>query len=378
MNTKGHESPRRSTRVARLTRPLRTRAALGLRPLTAPVMVLVPLGALLGPSGTGIITSGMLAQLDVVISVALATLGVFVGIALGTQTGRVKRLAAAATIEGAVTAVAVAAAVFFLLRAWEMSLAIPAGVAAMSLGIAAAASAAPYITGSSDTAARQIAARVADLDDVLPIVAGAGLLSLVMSGTDGVVRDVAITIAAGLAAGVSGWLLFERSDTAERGVFVLGTLALLGGVAGYLGLSPLLAGLAAGFVWAKTPGHTDRVAADDLQKVQHPLVVVLLLTAGAALEPTLAGIWLFAPYVLFRIAGKLVGGWVASRIAPGIAPSDLGAYLVPPGVLGIAFILNLRQVSGEAAAPLVFAAACGAVASEVAALVVTPAADERG
>jgi hypothetical protein len=61
------------------------------------------------------------------------------------------------------------------------------------------------------------------------------------------------------------------------------------------------------------------VAADDLQKVQHPLVVLLLLTAGAALTPGTAGLWLFAPYVLFRMAGKLLGGWLASRIAPGVA-----------------------------------------------------------
>jgi hypothetical protein len=364
--------------MARLAWPLRTRAALGLRPLTAPVMVLVPIGALLGPAGTGIITASVLSHLDVVISVALATLGVFVGIALGTQQGRLKRLMSAAIVEGTLTAAAVAAATFFLLRMWDMPLGVSPGVAAAALGIAAAASAAPYVSGTSDTRARQVAARVADLDDVLPIVAGGVVLSLVMSGRDGVVRDVAITIAAGLATGIGGWLLFERSERAERGVFVLGTLSLLGGLAGYLGLSPLLAGLAAGFVWARTPGHTDRVAADDLRKVQHPLVVVLLLTAGAVLEPVLAGIWLFAPYVLFRIAGKLLGGWAASRIAPGIAPSDLGAYLISPGVLGIAFVLNLRQVSGEAAAPLLFAATCGAVASELAALLVTPASDDRG
>lgn len=355
---------------------LRTRAALGLRPLTAPVMVLVPIGVLLGPYGTGILSTSALSYLDVVISVALATLGVFVGIALGTQQGRVKRLVSAATVEGSVAAIAVAGATFFLLRAWNMPLLLSPALAAAALGIAAAASAAPYTSSGSNNHAQQVAARVADLDDVVPIVAGGVVLSLVVSGNEGVLRDVAITIVAGLAAGVSGWLLFEHTDATERGVFVLGTLALLGGLAGYLGVSPLLAGLSAGFVWARTPGHTDRIAADDLQKVQHPLVVLLVLTAGAVLEPTLAGVWLFAPYVLVRIAGKLLGGWAASRIAPGTAPSDLGAYLIPPGVLGIAFVLNLRQVAGDAAAPLVFAVTCGAVASELASLLVTPLPDD--
>ena len=357
--------------LAGLLRPLRTRAALGLRPLTAPVMLLVPIGVLLGPSGTGIITLDALTHLDVVISIALATLGVFVGIAFGTQTGHVTRLVLAATLEGSVTVVAVAVATHFLLQAWQMPLLIPPAITAVALGIAASASAAPFDVAGQNRA-REIAARVADLDDVVPILASGAVLSLIVPGGGSVARDLMAALATGAAAGISGWLLFERSEAAERGVFVLGTLALLGGVAGYLGVSPLIAGMAAGVVWARTPGHTDRIAADDLRKVQHPLVVLLLLTAGASLEADMAGVWLFAPYVLFRLAGKLLGGWVASRLAPAVAPSDLGAYLVPPGVLGIAFALNLQQVAGDLTGPLLFAVTLGAVASELVALVVTP------
>ena len=354
-----------------LAHPLRTRAALGLRPLTAPVMLLVPIGVLLGPSGAALITRDALTHLDVVISVALATLGVFVGIALATQKGRVTRLVTAATLQGGITLVAVAAATYFLLQSWGLPLPISPMTAALALGIAASASAAPFVDAGHDRA-REVAASIADLDDVLPILAGGLLVSFVASGAEHLLRDLVVTLAAGLAVGVSGWLLFEDSDTAERGVFVVGTLALLGGVAGYLATSPLMTGLAAGVVWARTPGHTDRLAADDLRKVQHPLVVLLLVTAGASLEADMAGVWLFAPYVLFRIAGKLVGGWLASRVARGVASSDLGAYLIPPGVLGIAFVLNVRQVAGDAAAPLLVAVSLGAVVSELVALVVTP------
>ena len=86
-----------------------------------------------------------------------------------------------------------------------------------------------------------------------------------------------------------------------------------------------------------------------------------------------AGIWLFAPYVVFRTTGKLAGGWLASRLAPEVAPSDLGAYLIPPGVIGIAFALNVLQVSPDHAAPIVFAVSAGAIVSELLAVVVTPA-----
>jgi hypothetical protein len=183
------------------------------------------------------------------------------------------------------------------------------------------------------------------------------------------------TLAAGggLAVGAAGWLLFERAQgTAERSVFVIGTLALLGGGAAYLGGSPLLTGLAAGWLWVLAPGETDRVAASELRKLQHPLVVLLLIAAGASIEITLAGIWLFAPYVVFRLAGKLLGGWAASRVAPGVAPSDLGAYLVPPGVIGIAFALNLAQVLPGSASAVIFAVSVGAIACELLALVLTP------
>jgi hypothetical protein len=198
------------------------------------------------------------------------------------------------------------------------------------------------------------------------------VLALIGAGETTAWNAVALSIGLGLAIAVSGWLLFERSAGAERDVFVLGTLALLGGAAAYLETSPLLAGLAAGWLWVRTPGHTDQVVALHLRKVQHPLIVLVLITAGASVQPTLAGIWLFAPYVVFRTAGKLIGGWAASRLSRQVAPSDLGAYLIPPGVIGIAFALNILQVAPDAAGPIVFAVATGAVVSEFVALLVTP------
>lgn len=356
--------------LGRLRSSLRTGAALGLRPATAPVMIFLPLGILLGPWGAGIINADALGHLDVVISIVLATLGVFIGIAVGTQR-TAKRLATASTVEAAITIVTVATAAYVLLRAWDMPTVLPYVLVAVGLGVCASASAAPA-TGEGDERARQVAARVADLDDVLPIVVGGGVLALIGEGETRALSALGLAIGLGAAIAVSGWLLFERTEGAERDVFVLGTLALLGGSAAYLEISPLLAGLAAGLLWARAPGQTEQVVEAHLRKVQHPMIVLLLVIAGASLEPTLAGVWLFAPYVLFRTAGKLMGGWAASRIASEVAPSDLGAYLVPPGVIGIAFALNILQVAPGGAGPIVFAVATGAVVSELLALVVTP------
>jgi hypothetical protein len=357
--------------LGRVIGPFRTRAALGLRPAAVPVVLYIPAGALLGPLGLGFISLRVLGHLDAVISIALATLGLFIGIAAATEGGARKRLLVASTAEAGVTMLTVSGAILILLGVWGIPLLLPVTLVALSLGVSAAASAAPSVE-TGDEQALRVAARVADLDDVLPILAGSVIVAMLGSAGMPAVLGVLAAVGIGLLVAVAGWLLFEKSQGAERGVFVLGAIALLGGCAAYLETSPLLSGLVAGWFWALTSGKTDRVVAYELRKVQHPLVALLLVAAGAGLVPSTAGVWLFAPYVVFRVAGKLVGGWVASRLAPAVAPSDLGAYLIPPGVIGIAFALNLQQVAPGVAEPLVFAVAAGAIASELLAVIVTP------
>ena len=357
----------------RLMSAFRTRAALGLRPIAAPIMVFIPLGIALGPGVLGIFSETALGYLDVIVSIGLATLGIFIGLAFGREGRQARVLFAAATTEACITIAIVTLAVMFLLTIWRVPLDLPYVMIALALGVCASASAATATDDGHDRSAR-IAARVADLDDVVPILVGGMLLvALQASGVADVVGGTLLTIALGLAVGFAGWLLIERAEgAAERGVFVLGSVALLGGTAAQLGLSPLLTGMSAGWLWVLAPGRCDLLMTSDLRKVQHPLVVLILLAAGATLEITTAGIWLFAPYLVFRLAGKLVGGWAASRIAADVAPADLGAYLITPGVIGIAFALNLQQVAGDAASSLVFAVALGALASELLSIFLTP------
>lgn len=345
---------------------LRVRAALGLHPVTAPVMVYIPIGFLLGPRATGVLSHRALGHLDVVISLALATLGVLIGIAAGREGRASARLFAASSVEAAVTVAAVAGAVFVLLAQWSLPPILAPALVALLLGVCGSASAAP-------ADAPRVAATVADLDDVLPIVVGTAVLASATLARNPV-APVAITALTGAAAGATGWLLFDRAEGAERNVFVLGALALIAGGAAYFGTSPLLAGLVAGWIWAVAPGGADRIVQEDLRKLEHPLVLLVLLIAGAVAGPSLAAVWLLAPYVIFRLSGKLAGGWAASRIAPGTAPPDLGAYLISPGVIGVAFALNVEQVIPGSNGAFVFTIAIGAIVSEIVAVFVTPTA----
>jgi hypothetical protein len=360
----------------RLTRRLRRHAAFGLAPALAPALVFVPLGLLLGPSGINLLPPQALQHLDPVISVGVAALGVFVGLALGRRPHWDTRLFAAASMEAIVTVLVVLAAILTLLRAWQMPMTVSTIAIALALGVAASASSAT--SGGQPGSAHALASRIADLDDVIPILIGALAIALITHDGFWIALGLtALTVMLGLAVGVIGWLLIERAHSdAERGVFVMGSLALAGGASAYLTLSPLLAGLAAGMFWNWSPGRADAIVRKDLQKFQHPLVVLMLLAAGASLQFSLAALWLFAPFVVFRLAGKLAGGWIASRFTPSLAPGDLGAYLITPGLLGIAFALNLHQHLPPADGIAVLTAVViGTLASEGVALLVTPAED---
>jgi hypothetical protein len=352
---------------------LRTRSALGFAPSLTPAVIFLPLGALLGPQALGVIPPGLLRGLDLAVTLALAVLGVLVGTALGREIRTAAPLFIAASLESLVTIVAVAGATAYFVTATGMPVEASVAALAIALGLSASASSATSADPDSEPAAA-VATRVADLDDVLPIVI-AMVAFLLVPGPQGAAlwALAAAPIIVGLAIGLIGWLLFERAESgAERAVFVLGALALAGGAARSLGVSPLGVGLVAGLTWTIAPGAADRIVQADLQKVQHPVVVLLLVTAGAMTVFSTAAFWLLTPYLVFRLSGKVAGAWLSARIVD-VGPADLAAYLMSPGVLAVAFALNFRQLLPASAGDMLLATvAVGTAAFELFALAVVP------
>ena len=373
VNLRGAAAP---VRLRPLDVLLRPRAALGLQPVTAPAVIFVPIGFALGPQVSGLLPRTALGHLDPVVTVALAALGIFIGLGLDARDSVTRRLLAAASLEAMITIAAVAGATLFLMSSWGLPLDLGAGLVAAVLGVAASVSSAGGPEHSGDET-HQLATRVADFDDGLSVLAGALVVAAVgASGPQEALQTFARTVAVGLLAGIAGWLLFERARSrAERAVFVVGTLALVGGAAEYVQSSPLLAGMLAGLCWRLLPGHADRIIRDDVSRFQHPLVILLLVTAGALVEFTPLAIWLLAPFIVFRLTGKVLGAWVAAQMIPPLRAADLAAYLLPPGLLGIALALNFLQVSSTAvASAVVSAVALGTLASELLALAALPGA----
>ena len=347
-----------------MTRLPRRRAALGLGSSAAPGLGYVLTGVAIGPQGLGLLSADVLGNLDAVVAVALAALGVLVGFGLDDMARRrAGGLLVSATVEVAISIAVVAGTMLILLPRWEMPLPIDARVFAVLLGLCACASAALRVDGTADDDTRN-AARIAELDD-LPIIVLGGLTVAAIGGQPGAAVDVLLTLASAVMVAAAAWLLVGRTrDEAEHGVFVAGAVVLLAGAAAYLGSSPLLAGLVAALVWVRAPGDAHQRIRDDVRSHQHSFVALLLLLAGASIQWTVALLWVAAPLLLFRLTGKLAAGALTARLA-GLPPLLLARALVPPGVVGIALALDLQQVLGSDDTLLVSGVVVAAVVSEV-------------
>lgn len=345
------------------------RLALGLAPSPWPSMALLLTGAALGPSGLALLTPRVLEALAPAVAVALVALGALVGLDVDVRRRRgVTRLVGAAGGETLVTLLIVSAA------AWIVSRLTPGAwpdlpMAPLLLGVCAAASATRVRRAETS-----VEPRVGDLDDLLPIMAAGGLL--VAAGGNSV---QAIAIGLGLvvllsvAVALAGALLVEGGpDEGEQRVYALGALLLLTGVATYLSASALFVGATTGAVWNSRPSAVRERLARDVRYLQHPVVVVLLVVAGALAPitwPTFAAAGVFA---LARVLGKVIGGAAVARLVPGVRP-DVGLELLGVGVVGVGCALDFAgsgRATGAGAA-LLGIVAWGAVASDLLAMLVS-------
>lgn len=353
----------------------RRRVALGFGEHAVPALLFILSGVVLGPSVLDVITENILAQLDPLVSVALAILGIFIASGLAASRGpRHLVWLAGATVEVLVTLVTTGGAMYLLLARWDPPVPVDAFAAASILAMSVAASAAvgtrPGVSADVSTAAH-----LADLDDLALLLFGSIAVSA-LADVPSPFAAMGIAAISGAAIGLAGSLLFARADApAERGVFVAGIVVLLGGAAAYASASPLLTGFVAGWLWTRRAGTTASLAAADLRKLQHPLVALLLLFAGASMQFSETLLWIASPLVLFRLTGKLAGALLAARLV-GVPAGVLATILAPPGVLGIALALNIQQVLGTGDTVLVSAVTLATVVSELLAVALLPRGDE--
>ena len=300
-----------------------------------------------------------------------AAVGLLAGLGFDLRRRGDSRLLAAASQEALLTAALVTIGAFAL-QWFGMLDALPWPIAVL-LGICAASSASPG--DEAPNRAASAAMRVVELDDVLPIIIGGIALAFVQyEGVQAPLLASAQLGAVALLFAAAGWLLVSRtSSEIEQRVFVIGTLLLLGGGAAYLSLSELFAGFAAGVLWNRVTGVARAPLEAGVHRLQHPLVALLLLVAGARCRVSGAALALAGVYLVFRTAGKLAGGRLAVRIVKAAPETDLGLHLVSPGVVAVAFALNALQVGLAAVMEtLLSAVVLGSLGSELLSWIAPP------
>jgi hypothetical protein len=353
-------------------------------------VVLLLVGAILGPDGLGLLSTQVLVFVDPALPVALVALGALVGLGAVREADRPSsavlsgrfatrpaqgrrewRLLAAAATEAAVTAALVTAVMLLAGPVWGGASPASPWFVALAIGICAAPSAAAV---RRDPGERVIADRIIDLDALLPIVLGGIALAGLRAASAPEAMLLALQ-ACGVALVIvaAAWLLISRSSSGtEQRVLTAALLLLLGGAADYLSLSALLTGLVAGLFLERVGGPARDAISGDIVQFQRPLLALVLLVTGARIDLPLPWVGLGLTFVVIRTAAKLVGGWVATRVAGGSAPRDLGMALVSPGVFGVAFALNALRAAGSDGAIVLAVAAIGVAGSELLAALVRP------
>jgi hypothetical protein len=336
---------------------------------SAPVALLLGAGLICGPRGINLLTVATLSTLAPVIPVALAALGVLVGLGVRSQRSGDRRIVVAAVVVAAVTMIVVALGLAVPYVATWSPLVRPDAI--LIAGAAVAAATSLTLPNANPLELRSPSTRIIELGVLLPIVAGGLALAWLRVPSPAAVVFIAEALGITLLMTAAAWLLLSRpsSETDER-VIAVAALLLIGGVAATLSLSALFGGLVAGLFWRFAGRHPRATISRDVLFVQHPLLVLVLLVAGARAEVSPAAVALGGGYVALRTFGQLAGAAVARRVAGAMAPPDLAVSLLPPGVFGVAFALNAVAVVGADAALLLGVVVIGTIGSELVALLV--------
>ena len=328
-----------------------------------PGLVLIA-GFVIGPQGINLLTRNMLSYLDPAVAAALAALGVLVGLGFDVRRPGEIRLLGAATVEAALVMVLVGAGVLWA-QFVQPVLNASMWLAAVVLGICASASA--TIPSPDSTSSDSEATRIADLDDVLPIILGGfALAALRETSPAGVAWLTLQCIGLAMAVACGAWLLVAKSSSeSEQRVFTIGTVLMLGGIAEFLSISALWIGLVAGVVWNLARGTARERIAAEIRHMQHPLVVLLLLIAGARARSSGSVAILIVIYTALRLIGKSAPGALVRRmVSPELTP-HFGLSLISPGVIAVAFALNLQDGNASGAGELLSVVVGGSIVSEL-------------
>jgi Kef-type K+ transport system membrane component KefB len=317
------------------------------------VTLLILLGVVAGPVGFDVLPPDVRGWYELLASVALTMVAFLLGGALSrSQLRRHGRQILVISITVVIVTVAV-------VGGGLLALGVAPALALLLAGVASA----------TDPAATQDVIRQADakgdftetLQGIVAIDDAWGLIafSLMMIGADMLIGNGALitfqqglwelfgAFAIGAAIGFPATFLTGRLRPGEpMQAEALAVVFLCAGVAFWLDVSFLLAGIVAGTIVVNFAQHHTR-AFHEIERIEWPFMILFFFLAGASLQPHR---WMefgliAAGFIALRTLSRIVGGWVGGKLsaAPDTETRWMGAALLPQA--GVA--VGMALVAGE-------------------------------
>ncbi len=178
---------------------------------------------------------------------------------------------------------------------------------------------------------------------VLLGTAGGATIAVALRPVTVTLGSLVLGVGVGLACDFIVHRLHQRADVL---IVALAAVFFCGGLADFLGLSSLLAGMAAGFAVVNRDRRDVR-AFRALNDFEPPIYGIFFTLAGAQLHlgELIASGALGAVFVLARAAGKYFGAWLGARSVP-MSPEragSIGLGLLPQAGLAIGLAYLVRQ-----------------------------------
>lgn len=329
------------------------------------------LGILLGPQGSGLMTSDIVMSFAPFMTLALGWTGAALGMnfylpRLIQVPGEAYKLA---LLEAVLTFVFVSA-VMLLAFSWAFDMDYRQVILpAVTLGAIATATASSAVTLVSQSAPGPVVQQIettAFTDGLFAITAFGVLLCIVhidVSIGERILTATewgAITVAIGIVGGILFHLFLGPERHPDRlFIAMAGAIILASGAASFLRLSPLLPAMIIGAILVNTSTSRDELLRL-MTNVEKPLYFVLLLFAGASWRPSSFD-W-FLPVVLYvfvRLAGKIGAARLSTRAAETeeLRGTDWGLGLLGQGTIAVAIAMNYSLNDMQVVPNVVFTAA---------------------
>ena len=169
--------------------------------------------------------------------------------------------------------------------------------------------------------------------------ASSGKAPIPMTVVEWAVASIGTAIVSGLLFSL---FIGRENDSSRVFLATIGLVTFASGVGAALGISPLFINLLAGVTVAATSAHADRVQ-EHLERLQHPLFVLIMIFAGAHFVPVrgwgwlLPAVYVVARYLLRRLLTPLS---LRMLVVDGPRVGRIGHGLLSQGTLAVAIALD--------------------------------------